>query len=188
VKPNRVRFRTGLFAACIAALIATLLVGLAVLLLVSWPPRYRRFISQPLPDGTRYTFLYPSHLQNLRENGPGASPNVTSSVAVSTQNQSLSQWDLLRRRLGLPVTSPAESVHVVVIPLKKRVQNSRTSGRWTKGDIRRHNEHITDARTRTQFSLYHNCPRDAVAQFERHNQIIRRSFRVLPPGDDVPIP
>ena len=39
-----------------------------------------------------------------------------------------------------------------------------------------------DARTRTQFNLYHSAPAAALAQFERHSPAIVRSFQVLPPG------
>lgn len=181
------RFRVDPLLWTAAGLILLVAVLLAVLYSGAWPLRYRRFVSQPLPDGTRYTFLYPAHLQNIQENGKGASPEVTQSATVWTMNQSESQWDLLRRQWGFPVMSPAESVSVVVIPLKKKVKDSRRSERWTRGGQLRHNEHIIDARTCTQFSLYHSCPQAAASQFERYNPTIVKSFRVLPPdaGTDL---
>src|ERR1051325_2105484 len=45
-------------------------------------PQYRRFTSQPLPDGSRYTFLYPAYLHDIHETGQGASQGVTQNVSV----------------------------------------------------------------------------------------------------------
>ena len=164
----------------IAALVVLLF---AVLVWQPWAPRYRRFVSQPLPDGTRYTFLYPAHLQNLQENGKGASPEVAACVNVWTMNQTESGWSQFLSRLGFSVPSPAESVTVVVIPLKTHnVRDGRRTDRWSRFGGLRRNEHIIDARTRTQFSLLHSCPQRAAAQFRTDDPVIARSFRVLPPG------
>jgi len=146
------------------------------------PPSYRRFVSPPLPDGSRYTFLYPAHLENMAQ-GAGGSPEVRSSVSVYTANQSLSEWDVLRKRVGFRVPSPGENVTVVVIPLKRAPRSSdRRSQRLAGGGRLRHNEYLIDARTKTQLNLYHDCPADAAAQFDAHNPTIVRSFQLLPPG------
>jgi hypothetical protein len=182
------RYRPGTSVWFVAGLILLTALIVAVLVMRPWTPRYRRFISQPLPDGSRYTFLYPAHLQNLQENGKGASPEVTGGVNVWTMNQSVSQWGLILGRLGFSVTSPAESVTVVVIPLKsKPVKDSHRTERWERSGGLRQNTYLVDARTRTQYFLYHSCPSTARDQFERHRPVIERSFRVLPP-DPKPSP
>jgi hypothetical protein len=184
VKSKKDRSRIGLLAVSVTALIVILVIGLAAVLLSPWS-RYRRFVSQPLPDGTRYTFLYPAHLQNVQENGTGASPEAIASASVWTMNQSVTEWDRLRGRLGIPAASPAEGIFIIVMPLgRDRVRDRRSSERWSRGGEMRHNEHIFDARTKTQFNLIHRCPQSAAAQFERHNPTIVKSFRVLPPGAD----
>jgi hypothetical protein len=167
-----------------------LLIGLVVATLVMqpWTPRYRSFVSKRLPDGSRYTFLYPAHLQNVQEDGKGASPEVTHHAIAWTMNLSNSQWDLILRRLGFPVQSSRESVSVFVIPLKsKNVKDSRRTERWEHGGELRQNTYLFDARTRTQFLMFHGCPSEARAQFERHRPVIEQSFRVLPP-DHKPTP
>jgi hypothetical protein len=165
-----------------AGLIALVAVLLAALVVQPWAPRYRLFVSKPLPDGSRYTFLYPAHLQNVIENNTRVAPNVTQSVSVYTMNRSESTWSEWLSRRGF-VPSAAESIGAVVIPLRVRnVRNGRRTERWSRlGEMRR-NEYLIDARTRTQFILIHDCPASAARQFEAHDPVIARSFRVLPPG------
>src|SRR3712207_3812230 len=55
------RARWIVLAALLAAMVA---VGLGIR---SGAPGYRRFVSRPLPDGTRYTFLYPRGLRLAHE-------------------------------------------------------------------------------------------------------------------------
>jgi hypothetical protein len=181
------RSRVKPFAASTAGFIALVAVLLAALIAQPWAPRYRLFVSKPLPDGSRYTFLYPAHLQNMQENGKGASPEVTAGVTVWTMNQSDSTWSQFLSRMGFSVPSPRESIGVVVIPLKTRnVRDGRRTDRWNRFGGLRRNEYLTDARTRTQFILYHSCPASAAAQFAAHDPVIARSFRVLPPGTASP--
>src|SRR5688572_4083491 len=69
-------------------------------------PSYRRFVSQPLPDGSRYTFLYPSNLQVIREGRGNPSPGVIANVRLQSSgpvNAPPSPSDRLRRLMGLTV-------------------------------------------------------------------------------------
>lgn len=151
---------------------------------------YRRFVSQPLPDGSRYTFLYPAHLQNVEENGKGASPGVTHTVNVHTRNQNEPVWVPLQRRLGFSSPSPAEFVTVLVMPVKAaaKVQDSRRQEEWVRGGERRRNEYLTDARTRTKLFLFYSCPKEAPTSFEAHKSVIGQTLRLLPPGAAPPRP
>jgi hypothetical protein len=177
------RWRVGTSVWTAAGLALLIVVILATLWVRPWSTRYRRFVSKPLSDGSRYTFLYPAHLRDIQENGAGASPEVTQCVTVYTSNQSQTDWDRLLRHLGIPILSPAESISVVVIPLKpRRVRDRRWSERWARGGGLRDNEFLVDARTKTQFVLMHSCPSDSAAQFEQNNPVITRSFQVLPPS------
>ena len=164
-----------------AALVALLL---AVLVGHPWALRYRRFLSRPLPDGTRYTFLYPAHLQNVQESGPRAASHVIENVSVYTMNRTPpTLWDELLRRLGVPVSSSAESLGACVVPAQGRpLRDRRTDVRWERLGAVRHNIEVVDARTRLQFSLAHDGPSDTRTSFEAHDRVIAHSFRVLPPG------
>src|SRR5258708_40229330 len=80
---------------------------------------FRRFTSKPLPDGSRYTFLYPAFLKDMNE-GPGGSPEVIVSASVYNRDGehpfdvNRTPWGTWARKAGF---SQAESVSVVVIPL-----------------------------------------------------------------------
>jgi len=89
-------------------LLVAALAGLLFLLSGAGTPAYRRFVSRPLPDGSRFSFLYPAHLQDQVE-GPGGSPKVSHGAAAYTADQSLSTWDWMRCLVGLPVP-PVERV------------------------------------------------------------------------------
>jgi hypothetical protein len=157
----RSRFRVGTSAWFAAGLILLIVVLFTALVMRPWSTRYKRFVSQPLPDGSRYTFLYPAHLRDIQENGAGASPEVSHSVNVYNMNLTRSGWSRLLRRCGFSVLSPQEAVTVVVIPLKtKRVRERRWSAEWARGGRLRHNEYLVDARTKAQFDLYHDCAAD----------------------------
>ena len=176
----------------IISLAAIMFVAAIVVSIVTYnyrPPQFRRFVSQPLSDGTRYTFLYPAHLDRVTEGG-GGSPDVTHSVTVSKKDRSNeAARDWIRTRLSLAVPPDAETVTVVVVPQKTRhVADSRSDERWARGGELRHNEYLVDSRTRTQYSLYHSCPDTAKAQFAAHSPTIARSLQVLPPGSAPPVP
>ena len=81
----RARSRRAPAVATMVGIAALVVLLFAVLVWQPWALRYRRFVSKPLPDGTRYTFLYPAYLQNLQENGKGASPEVAA-VAPQTHD------------------------------------------------------------------------------------------------------
>src|SRR5688500_19227508 len=85
--------RIALFAFIIAAV-------LAAFQLWTRPPSFRRFVSQPLPDGSRYTFLYPAHLKNVNENGKGASSNITHNVNVTNRTREDPMVDRKSTRLN----------------------------------------------------------------------------------------
>jgi hypothetical protein len=161
-------------------------------------PVYQRFTSRPLPDGSRYTFLYPSNLRVIREGGGKPSPGVIANVTLQSSgavNASPSPWDRLRRRIGVAVPYPGESVTVLVTRLKGPVtQDSPPPRRWADGTGVRQNASVRDTRRRLQFSINHNCftftaPQAAAAdQLGTHNAVLSQTFEVVPPGAPLPEP
>ena len=178
----------------VAALGIALVAALGAFRFARSQPHYLRFVSRPLPDGSRYTFLYPRNLQRIREGG--GNPGVIANVRLQSGgaiNESPSLWDRLQRLMGLPVPYPGESVTVMGYRPKGRIsRNSRRHDRWTRGDEVRHNEFIQDSCSQLEFSIYHSCytysasRAAAAAQVEAHGFALVRSFEILPPGSPVP--
>jgi hypothetical protein len=151
--------------------------------------RYRRYVSQPLPDGTRYTFLYPEELRTVVENGGNPSPGVVRNVTVYNSFIRETDWDRLRRKVGLGGQSHDESISVLPYAVKGGIaRDRRWSDRWTRGGRTRHNEFIDDRRTQLQFALYLDAPADESARFQTIRPTVVRSFELLPPGTEPPSP
>jgi hypothetical protein len=98
---------------------------------------FRRFVSQPLRDGTRFTFLYPEYLTDVIEKPGGL--EVVHSVSVFNRAGE-KPWDVNRtlwgtwwRRIGF---SQAENLAVVVVPVRVAGEkNKRSSKEWVSGWI-----------------------------------------------------
>ena len=141
---------------------------------------YRRFTSKPLPDGSRYTFLYPDYLKDVVE-GPGGSPEVIAGASVYNrggehpEDVNRTPWGALWRKAGF---SKAESVTLVVLPSASTTNGGvRTSEEW----VRRHNEYLAPSHAKYKLQLYYSCAKDA-AQFRQHSRIISDSLRLIPPS------
>jgi hypothetical protein len=164
--------------------------------LARWPLSDDDWYRQPLPDGSRYTFLYPGSLQTVRERKGGHSPGTIAAVVLQDNgpvNAAPSPWDRVQRQMGIAVPYPGESVSVLVTPLKPRVARvARRPQGWARGDEVRRNEYIQDTRTQLEFTVYHSCftfttPQPAAAaQLRTHNSTLVQSFEVLPPGSSIP--
>jgi len=146
---------------------------------------FHRFVSQPLSDGTRFSFLYPEYLSDVVETPGGGSPEVVHSVSVYNRagehpyDVNRTPWGTWWRKIGL---SHAENITVVVIPIETaNMKDNRSSKEWISGWERRRNEYLDDARSRLRFELYYSCAKDA-PQFKSHSRIIAESFRVLAAG------
>lgn len=183
------------------ALLAGALIAVAVLaiwLTVSRPPSYRRYVSPPLPDGSRYTFLYPAHMEDVAEGGGNPSPGVVQNVTVHNREQSETTWDRLRRGVGLRVMSRGEHVDVLPVQLSLdprgrfygvkdgRARDRRWSDQWARGGLVGHSEYLEVKRLKMRFYLRHGAPANAEAQFRRHNATVAQSLQVLAPRAEVP--
>jgi len=173
-------------------LIATV-TALGAVVLVAWwntPSAYRRYVSPPLPDGTRYTLLYPATLEPTNWTPRSVNfhkPEETFAASVVK---------IVPLLLGArPAPERSEYLTVLHGPLKDResgLPDSRQEVELVGGAGRHHGSravHIVDARARARFVLHHvisgqaNDPRAI-----RVGPAVARSFRVLPPGATAPRP
>lgn len=144
--------------------------------------RFTRFTGQPLPDGSRITFLYPSYLPDVEEGGGG--PDLIETVSVLDRGGE-QPWDVNRtpwggwaRQLGI---THAEHVTVIVAPLKeKNLEDSRSSVRSVQGWAQGRSETLIDATRKLRIQLMYSCAKDA-GQFEQHSRTIADSLQLLPP-------
>lgn len=184
---------------------ALLWLSLVAILLLALPlfapqpaPRasYTRYVSPPLPDGTRFTFLYPSDLA-LEKNARMLTGSI-SSVQFSTPSPTLASANfLLTEAAILRDTQPLENVSVMVLPRKwwkypkmnfpkmnlrrddQRVEQYRLLGLTHKVGYR--NLILYDARTQTWFLLGYSGTIKS-GHYAAHNATVIQSFRILPPG------
>lgn len=186
---------------------ALLWLSLVAILLLALPlfapqpaPRasYTRYVSPPLPDGTRFTFLYPSDLA-LEKN---ARMPTGSSVQFSTPSPTLASSNfLLTEAAILRDTQPREAVSVMVMPRKgwksypkmnlmnfpkmnlrrdyQRVEQYRLLSLLHK--VGNHGLDLYDARTQTWFLLDYSGTIKS-GHYAAHNAAVIQSFRILPPG------
>ena len=156
---------------------------------------FRRYTSQPLPDGSRYTFLYPSYFAHVQ---PGwlDSQNQFGTVridCIGTQpvpwiahvgQQPISYYQ--HNSSGVSWLSPHEEFCSVVVgragdvafPPGKRFL--RRDSRWIGQNGSHHDFSITDARSHYAFELIHE-DRYTPALFKQTDPVIDSSFRIVPP-------
>lgn len=178
-------------------LLGVLALAMLVVGVVRWNSRevYKRYVSPPLKDGTRYTFLYPSRMSR---NGLGIS--IGSGVRCPSM-------EVHSMALGDCDNSPPSAVSTFLERFLPRsasefgwsgvdVLVSKEDSLWLSGRSETNNDSesfvsralfISDARARLRFKV--DCfvlkerPR---AQSEVRTVI--RSFRILPPNTPVPSP
>ena len=169
---------------CGGAALAGLVAAAVLLRLPPAPSHFRRYVSPPLPDGTRYTFLYPLYLDNVRS-GWLNGYSVIASVRIDNGEESPTTGDRLRRLLGLPIPLPHRGdVTVVVGAVGPRYMN-RPEAQWQGADGSHHTASFVDTRSHMRFLLLHEgqfYPR----LFKQDDPVVIRSFRVLPPGAATP--
>lgn len=154
------------------------------------PEVYTRYLSPPLPDGTRYTFLYPTWMTRVSQQGVGqvqVGEAARGGPGANIFQEALRLWRN-RRKSNLAVGQDA-FVMVFYRPLKVfKGPDERKEQRWERNGTLRHNIFIADARTKMKFFLFHNGLASERTRFEEIDPVIARSFRLLPPGAPVPSP
>lgn len=168
------------------AVAAVMVVGFAVVPRPIPPTTYRRYISPPLADGVRYTFLYPATLDDVYST-PVWTPTkykILHLVTVSKQESRLPGAALWHTWFK----PEAEFVNVVVEkptakPLK--ISRSETQNRNRVEII--HTVLVDDPRAREHFRFWHASD-FGTASFNQHDRVVMNSFRILRPGEPIPAP
>ena len=138
--------------------------------------KYLRYVSEPLADGTRYTFLYPARMRTQRQVAAGGSPaSVASPVGIVSAVSSQ----------GHASPSGCTDLSVQVNTWRFRTKGA---GREDKKNFYSHSIHVGQDGSRNQFYLQHrNCDQEE-QPFEREDSVVIPSFQILPPGAPVPSP
>lgn len=177
----------------IVTLIGTATLFLAVRLLPS-PPAYVRFVSAPLPDGTRVTFLRPFGLNMVQQPAPS---EVGQFIVRMFPQDSFGNrlWYQTSRWLPIvpsPYLPPNAKFAIFDRALevgdRTAVRVNNTSFRETNLDFR---AQVVDRRQKRTFVIAYGLlgirgksfPNDMKA-----GQVAFDTFRVLQPGEEVPQP
>jgi hypothetical protein len=154
-------------------------------------PKYLRYVSQSLKDGTRYTFLYPARLSMIRED--------KARVSITSQPQVLTLRDRSLLWLGWPRDQIVHEGHANelnafcyqhVYVTEARNSRRRSSGKAYDHDQARYYDcythKIADAWTNSACSLAHQRFRENDETFQREDKVLSDSFKILPPGAPIP--
>ena len=163
----------------------------AALLAVRWSnrPEYVRYVSRPLADGSRYTFLYPARMNRVRDR------SSTLRMTVGEEYETTTLWQraigtLRARSRGMTFYSqPGFGSAFTVDPMPLSRLKYRQAGReWMRHEPDNIDRRVVvaDQRSRALFLLTHWVPGGSIEQFRREDKVIIGSFQVLPPG--VPSP
>ncbi len=179
--------RMRLWKYLLLAVAAVLVVGFAVVPRPAPPPTYTRYISSPLPDGVRYTFLCPSTLDDVSlytfpANYRG---KYLQSLSVSKKESRLPGVSLWHRWFR-PET---EFVFVSVEkPAVRPLRSSRVDRQGVRNrDEIAHRVYVDDPRAREHFMFGHVDDFGTVS-YTQDDPVVTNSFRILLPGEPVPMP
>ena len=168
------------------------------------PVSYIRYVSPPLPDGMRYTFLRPTYLANV------SSAFVNSDLLMQTvrirSNTSVLE-NLTPRQLRVLFSSSGNEEVIVKVgdaaqgryysrSTLPSTPDTHTENHGVEGGWIYHNVYMTKQKSGLSFCLQHSAgfERDdqtdnrSLAIFQCSDATIARSFRILPPGVAVPSP
>ncbi len=136
--------------------------------------KYLRYVSPPLPDGTRYTFLYAAQL-SIITHMPSDGSDI--SFAITDPRSAI-------------FFQAASSPQCTDINIQVGGKNSGTygDGRDDKKDLYSHFRHIRQMHSLNQFFLWHRSCDNEEQPFEREDEVFNKSFQILPPGSPVPSP
>lgn len=158
----------------------------ALLAFAAWRaqgPAYKRFVSPPLADGTRYTFLYPARYNSVSGIG-------TNALLLDDETRRLTLLDRIRQYIPLgPVRATlaglrAGEITVQVDHPRQKRANSRTEIK----ESRRRFISIEDARSRSYFFVSHINYFSEPTRFDAESKVFSQSFQILPRGAPIPAP
>ncbi len=173
----------------LAAVASILVVGLAVAPRSAPQPSYRRFTSPAFPDGVRYTLLYPSNLDDLSLH----------SFPANNQEKDLQFLQVSKKENRLPGLSlwhrwfkPDPEAEFILVSVDKSTVKSLKSSRIEKQGARNsieisHVVKVDDPSARERFTFIH-LDDFGTASYTQDDRVVAGSFRVLLPGEAVPVP
>ena len=159
---------------------------------------FRRYTSPPLPDGTRYTFLYPSYYAKIHR-GWLDSDHQFGSVRIDCIGTKPVPWIAspgqapisyyIHGKQGATWLAPHEEFCSVVVgnaapPFWQGPHPLKIDHQWIGENGSHHDFSINDAHTRYRFEVIHE-DRYTPTLFRQTDPLIARSFRVLLPGASV---
>lgn len=142
---------------------------------------YTRFVSAPLKDGTRYTFLYPKRMKEVMTR------TLDFVLEERPQPSFVNRWMawLIRRPLSNTVVA---TKRIETFAMHDSKLNTLASFRKTERKPRWNSIEIWDSRSKVVFIVTHYRMFELQADFEHDDAILSRSFQILPPGVPVPSP
>lgn len=176
-------------------LLATIILLLAALTMV-WlrrPAEFKRYVSPPLPDGTRYTFVYPRRMtqivpSRIHKQPPPIITSVLGGVYIddvfTAAPSGFQKWlnGLLKRSNSFEVSYVSVAVHSAFdASVPPRREDKTVSSSFLSRLVQ-----LEDRRTRQRFWLACSVPSVQHEQAEQETKTIADSFRVLRPGKAVP--
>ena len=159
---------------------------------------YVRYVSPPLADGTRYTFLRPDYLDEIDFND-GHISRLDWAGTVLQGFQADRGISVLERAVPSQLTFlfHSKDERIVVLVHKSQLASPSLAQQRTSKTIKYQDEigtrkvqhaiTISDLRSQRRFDLMHSAD-NGLASFRRDDETIANSFRVLPPGTAVPSP
>ena len=152
-------------------------------LLGASPNATERYVSVPLADGSRYTFVYPQSMKVEHSDGNGCllrDRNATDRLStVERLKLKLSGKYAARQSMG---NLFLDEITVQVATQKLPYLDSRSN----HVESRRQFLSVEDARSRTYFFISHQGYGSQPDQFKAESATLNESFRVLAPGEAVP--
>ena len=156
-----------------------------VLVLAMWRvqgPDYKRFVSAPLKDGTRYTFLYPARYIVIPLSGADVTMRDKLRLApMERLREKLSRYKSLAGGLSASQLDANVMAQEGAPKNSREVMDDDSPPRWRETII-------NDARSKRQFILSHSNFLGGVEPFAYESSAVSQSFQILPPGAPVPTP
>jgi hypothetical protein len=154
---------------------------------------YRRYVSQPLPDGTRYTFLYPEWSRWPYQFTTANGIDIAGECPKYRPNIFEAFWDHLSDRYADAPSYPES----IVVEVFGRVYGKQSSVKGEQTRTEAWSQHpatyficheVTIEDVDRYFVLHHSCPTGSRYFFDQSDKVVTQSFRVLAPGEKVPSP
>jgi hypothetical protein len=155
----------------------------------SRPGKLCRFVSEPLPDGSRLTFLYPAYM-SPKPAVVGLTSGLTSIYIGFNHSPTAGSYvdRLFSRVIAKPRKRDDSMEAIVLIPAHGSSQENRYSEELRDG----RNVEVREVLFRTvngaRYQVNYGYPEKDTAEYKRYERPILRSLRVLDSSEELPKP